>query len=256
MSLNNIATSQVDLTKVKPYGDTMNDGMTELAFTLPVPYGEEASEAARILAKKMGFDEPQVVYSKDMGGGYTFFIVYGKCQHTVDYTSIKVTKVEVDVMDRIECAQYIKDNIKREVVMVGASTGSDAHTVGIDAIMNMKGFHGHFGLERFEGIEAINMGSQVPNEELIARAKEADADAILISQTVTQKDIHIQNLTNMVELMEAEGLRDKVILVCGGPRISHELAQELGYDAGFGAHTYAEDVASFILTELVKRGRV
>ena len=98
MSLNNIATSQVDLTKVKPYGDTMNDGMTELAFTLPVPYGEEASEAARILAKKMGFDEPQVVYSKDMGGGYTFFIVYGKCQHTVDYTSIKVTKVEVDVM--------------------------------------------------------------------------------------------------------------------------------------------------------------
>lgn len=256
MSLNNIATSQVDLTKVKPYGDTMNDGMTELAFTLPVPYGEEASEAARILAKKMGFDEPQVVYSKDMGGGYTFFIVYGKCQHTVDYTSIKVTKVEVDVMDRIECAQYIKDNIKREVVMVGASTGSDAHTVGIDAIMNMKGFHGHFGLERFEGIEAINMGSQVPNEELIARAKEADADAILISQTVTQKDIHIQNLTNMVELMEAEGLRDKVILVCGGPRISHELAQELGYDAGFGAHTYAEDVASFVLTELVKRGRV
>ncbi|MGI6257467.1 MAG: OAM dimerization domain-containing protein [Anaerovoracaceae bacterium] len=255
MSLNNVATSQVDLTKVKPYGDTMNDGMTELAFTLPVPYGEEASEAAKILAKKMGFDEPQVVYSKDMGGGYTFFIVYGKCQHTVDYTSIKVTKVEVDVMDRIECAQYIKDNIKREVVMVGASTGSDAHTVGIDAIMNMKGFHGHFGLERFEGIEAINMGSQVPNEELIAKAKEVDADAILISQTVTQKDIHIQNLTNMVELMEAEGLRDKVILVCGGPRISHELAQELGYDAGFGAHTYAEDVASFVLTEIVKRGR-
>lgn len=255
MSLNNVATSQVDLTKVKPYGDTMNDGMTELAFTLPVPYGEEASEAAKILAKKMGFDEPQVVYSKDMGGGYTFFIVYGKCQHTVDYTSIKVTKVEVDVMDRIECAQYIKDNIKREVVMVGASTGSDAHTVGIDAIMNMKGFHGHFGLERFEGIEAINMGSQVPNEELIAKVKEVDADAILISQTVTQKDIHIQNLTNMVELMEAEGLRDKVILVCGGPRISHELAQELGYDAGFGAHTYAEDVASFVLTEIVKRGR-
>ncbi len=255
MTMNNVATSQVDLTKVKPYGDTMNDGMTELAFTLPVPFGEEASEAARLLAKKMGFDEPQVVYSKDMGGGYTFFIVYGKCQHTVDYTSIKVTKVEVDVMDRVECAQYIKDNIKRDVVMVGASTGSDAHTVGIDAIMNMKGFHGHFGLERFDGIEAINMGSQVPNEELIAKAKEVNADAILISQTVTQKDIHIQNLTNMVELMEAEGLRDKVILICGGPRISHELAQELGYDAGFGSHTYAEDVASFVLTEIVKRGR-
>lgn len=256
MTQNNVATSQVDLTKIKPYGDTMNDGMVELAFTLPVPYGEEGAEAAKQLLKKMGFDEPSVVYSKDMGGGFTFFILYGKCSHTVDYTTIKVTKVEVDVMDRLECAEYIKENIKREVVMIGASTGSDAHTVGIDAVMNMKGFHGHFGLERFEGINAINMGSQVPNEELIAKAKEVNADAILVSQTVTQKDIHIQNLTNMVELLEAEGLRDKMILVCGGPRISHELAQELGYDAGFGNHTYAEHVASFVLTEIVKRKMV
>ena len=82
--------------------------------------------------------------------------------------------------------------------------------------MNMKGFHGHFGLERYEGINAINMGSQVPNEVLIQKAKEVNADAILVSQTVTQKDVHIANLTNMVELLEAEGLRDKVILVCGG----------------------------------------
>ena len=250
------AVAKVDLTKVKPYGDTMNDGMMELAFTLPVPHGEEASEAAKLLAKKMGLDEPNVVYSKDMDSGFTFFVVYGKCQHTVDYTTIKVPKVEVDIMDRLECGQYIKDNIKRDVVVVGASTGTDAHTVGIDAIMNMKGFHGHFGLERYEGIEAINMGSQVPNEALIEKAKEVKADAILISQTVTQKDVHIKNLTNMVELLEAEGMRDKVILACGGPRISHELAQELGYDAGFGAHTYAEHVASFVLTEIVNRGMI
>ena len=250
------AVAKNDLTRVKPYGDTMNDGMMELAFTLPVPHGEEASEAAKLLAKKMGLDEPNVVYSKDMDSGFTFFVLYGKCQHTVDYTTIKVPKVEVDIMDRLECGQYIKDNIKRDVVVVGASTGTDAHTVGIDAIMNMKGFHGHFGLERYEGIEAINMGSQVPNEVLIEKAKEVGADAILVSQTVTQKDVHIQNLTNMVELLEAEGLRDKVILACGGPRISHELAQELGYDAGFGAHTYAEHVASFVLTEIVNRGMI
>lgn len=255
MTATNNANTTVDLTKVKPYGDTMNDGMVELAFTLPVPFGEEASEAAKQLARKMGFDEPAVVYSKDMGGGFTFFTMYGKCQHSVDYTSIKVTKVDVEVMDRIECQSFIEENIKREVVIVGACSGTDAHTVGIDAIMNMKGFHGHFGLERYKGIKAINMGSQVPNEVLIARAIEEKADAILVSQIVTQKDVHVANLTNLVELMEAEGIRDKMILVCGGPRISHELAQELGYDAGFGAHSYAEDVASYVLTEIVKRNK-
>lgn len=253
MTAINNATTKIDLTKVKPYGDTMNDGMVELAFTLPVPYGEEASEAAKQLVKKMGLDEPAVVYSKDMGGGFTFFTMYGKCQHTVDYTTIKVTKVEIETMDRVECQKYIEDNIKREVVVVGACSGTDAHTVGIDAIMNMKGFHGHFGLERYKGMNAINMGSQIPNEVLIAKAIEVKADAILVSQIVTQKDVHIANLTNLVELMEAEGIRDKMILICGGPRISHELAQELGFDAGFGAHSYAEDVASFVLTEIVKR---
>lgn len=250
------ATSTVDFTKVKPYGDTMNDGMMELTFTLPIPYGEEASEAAKQLVKKMGLDEPAVVFSKDLGIGYTFFIMYGKCQHTVDYTTIKVPKVDIEVMDRLGCEKYIAENIKRDVVIVGACTGTDAHTVGIDAIMNMKGFHGHFGLERYKGIEAINMGSQVPNEVLVAKAIEVKADAILVSQIVTQKDVHIKNLTELVELLEAEGIRDKVILVCGGPRISHELAQELGYDAGFGAHSYAEDVATFVLTEVVKRKMV
>lgn len=255
-NLTTTATTTVDLTKVKPYGDTMNDGMTQVSFTLPIPYGEESSEAAKVLAKKMGLEEPSVVYSKDLGIGYTYFVLYGKCQHTVDYTTIKVPKVDVDVMDRLECERFITENIKRDVVILGACTGTDAHTVGIDAIINMKGFHGHFGLERYHGVEAINMGSQVPNEVLVAKAIEVKADAILVSQIVTQKDVHVKNLTELVELMEAEGIRDKMILCCGGPRISHELAQELGYDAGFGTHTYAEHVASFVLTEMVKRKMV
>lgn len=242
----------VDLTRVKPYGDTLNDGMVQLSFTLPLPYGEEAKEAARQLVMKMGIKEPSVVYSKDLAG-FTYFIVYGRAVHTVDYTKIKVPKVEVDTMTKEEVEEYIRENIKRNIVVVGACTGTDAHTVGIDAIMNMKGYAGHFGLERYEGIEAHNLGSQVPNEELVAKALEVDADAILVSQVVTEKNAHIPNLTELVELLEAEGIRDKLVLVCGGPRISHELAKELGYDAGFGPGTFAEDVASFIVTEMVSR---
>ena len=34
---------------------------------------------------------------------------------------------------------------------------------------------------------------------------------------------------------------------------SHELAKELGYDAGFGMNTYADDVASFVAQEFVRR---
>ena len=153
-----------------------------------------------------------------------------------------------------EVNEFIKENFHRKIVVVGASTGTDAHTVGIDAIMNRKGFAGHYGLERYEMIDAYNLGAQVTNEEFIEKARELNADVLLVSQTVTQKDIHIKNLTNLVELLEAEDLRDKYILVCGGARITYELAKELGYDAGFGTGKFADDVATFAVTEMVKRG--
>lgn len=229
----------------------MNDNQMKVTFTLPIPYGEEADEVAKRMARRMGLEAPKIAYSNDVGRGFTFFVLCGKCRES--NMPVKAPDTESDVMDRIQCSEFIKEKIKREVIMVGASTGTDAHTVGIDAIMNMKGFHGHLGLEKFEGINAINYGSQVPNEELIEKAIANNADAILVSQTVTQKDIHILNLTDMVELLESKGIRNKVILICGGHGICHELAQELGYDAGFGPHTYAEHVASFVLGEIIKR---
>ena len=243
----------LDLTKVKPYGDTMNDGKTQISFTLPVPCGDEAIEAAKQLMKKMGFENPLVVYFKELTKGFTFVNCYGSCTHTVDYTTIHVPKVESTVMGMKETDEYIREHVGRKIVAIGASTGTDAHTVGIDAIMNMKGYAGHYGLERYDMFETLNMGSQVLNEDFIAKAIEMKADALLVSQTVTQKDVHIKNLTELVEMLEAEGLRDKVILVCGGPRISHELAKELGYDAGFGSTSYADDVASYLAQEMAKR---
>jgi len=83
---------------------------------------------------------------------------------------------------------------------------------------------------------------------------ELNADVLLVSQTVTQKDVHIQNLTELIELLEAEGLRSRFVLICGGARITHELAKELGFDAGFGPRKFAEDVASFAVEEMTRRG--
>ncbi len=248
-----VLNTELDLSKIKPYGDTMNDGKVQLSFTLPIVDDEKGMETAKELGKKMGLKDVGVVHHKPLDKGFTFYVVYGTVEHTVDYNKIEVEVLDINVMSMKETNEYIKENIKRKVVMIGASTGTDAHTVGIDAIMNMKGFAGHYGLERYEMIEAYNLGSQVPNEEFIKKAIELKADVLLVSQTVTQKDVHIANLTNLVELLEAEGIRDKVILIMGGPRISQELAKELGYDGGFGIGKFADDIATFAVTEIVER---
>ena len=244
----------LDLTKLRPYGDTMNDGKVQLSFTLPVKDDERGEEAARQIARTMGLEDVNIAFHNALDKEYTMYVVYGSCTHTIDYTAIEVQTVEEETMSMEEVDAYIKENIGRRIVIVGASTGTDAHTVGIDAVMNRKGFAGHYGLERYEMIEALNMGSQVPNEVLVEKAVEMKADVLLVSQTVTQKDVHIQNMTELIELLEAENLRDKFIVCCGGARVTHELAKELGYDAGFGAGKFAEDVATFAVTEMVKRG--
>lgn len=238
-----------DLTNVRPYGDTLDDGMVQLSFTLPVPLNSTTQEAARQLVAKMGLSEPAVVHAGAISDTFSFFVIYAKCQQGVDITRVVVPDVALQVMTKKEIDDFIKENVKRKLNILGACIESDAHTVGIDAIMNMKGFNGHKGLESYHEINAVNMGAQVSCEEVIRKAYDIQADAILISQVVTQKNIHITNLTKLVDMLEAEGLRDKLILVVGGPRITHELAKELGYDAGFGPNTYAEHVASFLVQE-------
>ncbi|RAL25530.1 hypothetical protein DL240_01305 [Lujinxingia litoralis] len=243
-----------DLSRVRPYGDTLDDGQVQLSFTLPVPCGEEAREAARMVARKMGLEDPQVYHMHDLGEGYTYFLVYGRFLEAIDFTQIQVAKVESERMDFYAINTYISEEIGRKITVLGACTGTDAHSVGIDAIMNMKGYNGDYGLERYPMINAYNLGMQVRNEDLIAHAIEKQADALLVSQVVTQKDVHIKNLAELIDMLEAEGLRQKMVVVCGGPRISHELALELGYDAGFGAGTTAPDVASYFVQEIVARG--
>lgn len=244
---------ELDLKKLKPYGDTINDGKVQLSFTLPVQNDEKGQEAAKELVRKMGINDPLVAEAMTIDNAYTLYVIYGSVNHVVDYTAIHVNTIETPAMDRYQIEQYIDEHLHREIIVVGASTGTDAHTVGIDAIMNMKGFAGHYGLERYRNIQTYNLGSQVSNEELIHKAIQVNADVILISQTVTQKDVHIQNLIHFIELLEAENLRERFLVIIGGPRITHELAKELGFDAGFGPKKFAEDVASYFVQELTHR---
>ena len=58
-------------------------------------------------------------------------------------------------------------------MIVGAATGTDTHSVGIDAMLNLKGFHGHHGLEGYRAFETHNLGSQVPNSVLVAQRDRA-----------------------------------------------------------------------------------
>jgi beta-lysine 5,6-aminomutase beta subunit len=239
---------------VKPYGDTQGDGKIQLSFTLPVEWSEAADEAARQLAGKMGFADVQVVDGRPIATGFSFFVVYASTREGVDLEGIHAPSQSA-AMSMEEIDAFVSERIGRKVRVAGACIGTDAHTVGIDAILNMKGYKGDYGIERYRMFEAFNLGSQVAPEELVRYTKEHAIDALLASQVVTQKGSDIKNFTALSELLEAEGMRDRVVLICGGPRVTNRLASELGYDAGFGRGTLPSAVASFIAVTLAERLR-
>ncbi len=239
--------------QIRPYGDTANDGVVQLSFTLPLPLGAKAREVARRYAMLMGISNPLVAHAESIDPQFSFFVVYGACSHTIDPEQVAADELAHDELDFYAVNDLIEQRLRRQVTVIGAAIESDAHTVGIDAIFNAKGFAGNYGLERFPAFRAINLGAQVSCEALLRRAAREQAEAILVSQVVTQKNVHVHNLTKLIELAEAEGVRDRYLFIVGGPRISHAFARELGYDAGFGPGTTALTVASYIAQELVAR---
>jgi beta-lysine 5,6-aminomutase beta subunit len=238
---------------VRPYGDTIDDGAVQLSFTLPIDWSEAADESARQLVRKMGFTDVAVAEGRKIAAGFSFFVVYARTPVAIDVSVIAAPRGARDTLDMEGVDELIRKRVGRKIRIAGACIGTDAHTVGIDAILNMKGYKGDYGLERYREFEVFNLGAQIAVEELVRFAKAHKIDALLVSQVVTQKGSDIANFTALSELLEAESLRDDVVLVAGGPRVTNLLAAELGYDAGFGRGTLPSQVATFIARRIADR---
>jgi methanogenic corrinoid protein MtbC1 len=236
---------------VRPYGDTTGDGMVQTSFTLPVPPGPKAEGAALQLAHKMGIQPAMVVHSHGIGTDFTFVVVYGSVQHLIDLDAVVVEERAYPLLGSSEINGAIKDRLRRKLVVLGACIGTDAHTVGIDAILNVKGFAGEKGLEYLREMAVTNLGAQVTVPELVTRARAERADAVLVSQVVTQKDAHLRNTRELAAAFREAMGESRPLLVVGGPRFDPAMAGELGVDKVFGRGTTPGEVASYLVHALI-----
>jgi len=174
--------------------------------------------------------------------------------HLVDLDAVQVTERDFPLLSPKEVNAAIKELLGRPLVVVGACIGTDAHTVGIDAILNIKGFAGEKGLEYYSEIEVVNLGAQVLVPDLVEAARAHGADAVLVSQVVTQRDAHLHNTMQMSAAFREAYPSDQVpLLVVGGPRFEEGSAERLGVDRIFGKGTTPSEVASYLVHALRTR---
>jgi len=132
---------------VKPYGDSFNDGIVQLSFTLPATDKYVAIESAKVLVSKMGIKDVKIATVEEPIENFYFFVVYGSVIHEVDLEQVKPIIPEYEKMSKEEVERYAKEHGIEKIVIVGATIGTDSHTVGLDSILNVKGFKGEKGLE-------------------------------------------------------------------------------------------------------------
>jgi len=94
----------------------------------------------------------------------------------------------------------------------------------------------------------------------VARASAERADAVLVSQVVTQRDAHLSNTREMSAAFRAgftpksRESPERPLLVVGGPRFDPGAAHDLGVDKIFGRGTTPREVASYLVHALASPG--
>ncbi|GAB6087954.1 D-ornithine 4,5-aminomutase subunit OraE [Alkaliphilus crotonatoxidans] len=228
--------------KIKPEVEWAGDGYVMLNLFLPVEK-RTAEFAAIEMAKKMGLEDVEVIHREVMHPSEgTRIELKGRVPFTIDTASLVIPPEPVEMSE-----DEIRTAIENEPMKVVAGTvGEDEHSVGLREIIDIK----HGGIEKY-GIECHYLGTSVPIEKLVDAAIELNADAILASTIISHDDVHYKNMKKIHELAIEKGIRERIIIACGGTQVTPELAVEQGVDGGFGRGTKGSHVASF----LVKRRR-
>lgn len=227
---------------LKPEVEWKADGV--VSTTIFLPCDERTAEFAAIkCGEKMGLEDVTVVHKQCIHPSEgTLVEIKGKVKFDINVDELVIPE-KVEILSD----QEIRDAInEKPMFVVAATVGQDEHSVGLKETLDIK----HGGVEKF-GIKYLYLGTSCPVEKLVDAAIETNADAILASTIITHDDIHIRNMKKLNELCIEKGIRDRVMLVCGGTQVTNEIAVDAGMDAGFGRGSHGNDVASF----LVKRRR-
>ena len=130
------------------------------------------------------------------------------------------------------------DATSRGTVVIGTVEG-DIHDLGLRIVSSML---------RANGFKVYDLGFNTKSLDFIEKAKEVNADIIAVSSLMTTT---MPFMKDLIESLEASGLRSKFLVVVGGGPVTEQWAKEIGADG------YGRDAAEAVRAarELMKRKR-
>ena len=240
---------------VRPYGDKKNDGAVQVSFTLPdrqVRRGDRGGQALR--RRRWGSASPTSRSPRRSPRSSPTSSSTAARRTTSTSRRSRPRRRPAAALDREEIDAEIARRFGRRLVVLGCALESDAHTVGLDAIFNMKGFAGDYGLERYHGFDARNLGAQVPGrrgraagprDEGRRRPRLGDGDA--------ERDPHPPPDRPRRHARGRAPARPRRARSRAARAWTTRSPRSSATTPGFGPGTTASRVAAFLLEELSRR---
>lgn len=129
------------------------------------------------------------------------------------------------------------DEVKKKVV-IGVIEG-DTHDIGKNLVKIM--------IET-SGFEVIDLGRDIPATTFVEKAKEENADIIVISTLMTTT---MEGMNEVIQILNKENIRDNFKVMIGGGPVSQSFADKIGADGYSANATEAVALAKRLVTALV-----
>lgn len=111
-----------------------------------------------------------------------------------------------------------KETLKKSGVIVIGTVEDDVHDIGKIIVSSML---------RISGFEVHDLGRDVLLQDFIDMARQTNADMMCLSALTT---ISLSRQKEVIEMLNEQGLRDKLIVMIGGAPASQEWADRIGAD--------------------------
>lgn len=138
-------------------------------------------------------------------------------------SSAETMKKSIEYLEPLLKAEGVDSTLPTIVI---ATVKGDIHDIGKNLVALMLKNH---------GFSVIDLGKDVPREDIIRAARENHAKIIALSALMTTT---MQEMKNVIDLAKQEGLEAKVMI--GGAVITQEYADEIGADG------YSRDAADAV----------
>lgn len=242
---------------IRPCGHHLEDGIVQVCFTLPLTCNEQAQKAALAYARRMGLVDAHVTWMEGIGADFTYFILYGKSQYTLDPAELRSRTGDIrPVAEKVsELDREYRERLGRRAILLACMDGTEENEIGFEALVSLKGVSGEIGLEGYSTFVLRRAQGFDSVDAIVEAAVNTKADALIVCEPNRGWGSGEKALKELArKLKKSKDLPGWFVLSCWRGDPGRAGTAVSGYDLSFGRGVQPSRIADQIVHTLDRKG--